>query len=69
MNIKQPDLVTSPSTAEVTRGFGSRFFWVLAICLVGFFYLLDLWIPAHLAIPICYAAALVLAVALPGKRE
>ena len=73
MNIKQsdplPSLGNSPSSPEVNFGFGSRFFWVLAVLLVGFFFLLDLWIPAHLAIPICYAAALVLAVALPGKRE
>ena len=37
--------------------------------LVGLFYLLDLWISAHFAIPISYAAAMVLAVALPSKRE
>src|ERR1044072_8339169 len=69
MNIKQPSLVNNPSTPDVPRAFGLRFFWVLAVLLVGLFYLLDLWIPAHLAIPVCYAAALVLAVALPGKRE
>ena len=69
MNIKQPSLVTNPSTPDVPRVFGLRFFWILAVLLVGLFYLLDLWIPAHLAIPVCYAAALVLAVALPGKRE
>jgi len=73
MKIKQPEplpsLGHSPSVPEANRGFGSRFFWVLAVLLVGLFYLIDLWIPAQLAIPICYAAALVLAVALPGKRE
>ena len=73
MNIKQPDLlpnlVNSASTPDVKRGLATRYFWVLAVLLVALFYLLDLWIPAHLAIPICYAAALVLAVALPGKRE
>jgi hypothetical protein len=73
MNIKQPEIFpslgNSPSVPEAIGGFGSRYFWVLAVLLVGLFYLLDLWIPAQLAIPICYAAALVLAVALPGKRE
>jgi PAS domain S-box-containing protein len=73
MNNKQPDpppsLRNTQLTAKANLGFGSRFFWVLAVLLVGLFYLLDLWIPAQLAIPICYAAALVLAVALPGKRE
>jgi PAS domain S-box-containing protein len=73
MNIKQsdplPSLGNSLATPEVNLNFGLRFFWVLAVLLVGLFYLLDLWIPAYLAIPICYAAALVLAVALPGKRE
>jgi len=72
MNIKPtvllPSLANRPLTAENNFGFGSRFFWVLAILLVGVFYLLDLWVPANLAIPICYAAAMVLAVALPGKR-
>ncbi len=37
--------------------------------LVGLFYLLDLWTSAYFAIPISYAAALVLAVAVPGRRE
>jgi PAS domain-containing protein len=73
MNNKQsnplPSLANSPSKPEAHFGFGTRFFWVLAVLLVGLFYLLDLWIPAQLAIPICYVAALVLAVALPGKRE
>jgi len=73
MNNKQtkpfPSLANSSSTPGARCGFGSRFFWVLAVLLVGLFYLLDLWIPVQIAIPICYAAAVVLAAALPGKRE
>jgi len=73
MNIKLPvslpSFASRPSTPDGDLAFGSRFFWVLAVLLVGLFYLVDLWVPANLAIPICYAAALVLAVALPGKRE
>lgn len=64
-----PSLASSSPTPEAHFGFGLRFFWVLAVLLVGLFYLLDLWIPVQVAIPIRYAAALVLAVALPGKRE
>jgi PAS domain S-box-containing protein len=39
------------------------------VLLVGLFYLLDLWTSAYFAIPISYAAALVLAVAVHGRRE
>lgn len=75
MNTNQPaplpSLGNGPDAARSRPAFGigSRFFWLVAVLLVAVFYLLDLWIPAHIAIPICYAAALVLAVALPGKRE
>lgn len=73
MNINQPEHFTSSATASATPppslGFASRWFWLVAVFLVGVFYLLDIWIPGHISIPICYAATLVLAVALPGKRE
>jgi len=75
MSIELPDRLPRMGNAAVTAlaasdlGVGGRFFWVLAVFLVGLFYLIDMWLPGHLAIPICYVAALVLAVALPGKRE
>lgn len=57
------------ASAPAFSGFASRWFWLVAVFLVCLFYLLDSWIPAHISIPVCYTAALVLAVALPGKRE
>ena len=73
MNIQQPaplpTIGTTPPTPQSLLGVGSRFIWIEAVLLVGLFYLLDVWIAAHIALPICYAAAMVLAVALPRKRE
>ncbi|HYA28070.1 MAG TPA: ATP-binding protein [Acidobacteriota bacterium] len=45
------------------------YWWLLSPLLVIVVYLLDMWAPAHLAIPICYLATLVLVVAMPSKRE
>jgi PAS domain S-box-containing protein len=73
MNIQHPaPLPSIGTTALIPRslpGIGSRHFWLLAVLLVGLFYLLDLWTSAYFAIPISYAAALVLAVAVHGRRE
>ncbi|MFM9971970.1 MAG: PAS domain-containing protein, partial [Burkholderiales bacterium] len=51
------------------QGLGLRWFWLFSALLVGGFYIVGLWIPGHIALPIYYAAALVLSVALPGRRE
>jgi PAS domain S-box-containing protein len=45
------------------------FSWLLAPLVVTLIFLIDLWSPNQLAIPICYVATLVLVVALPGKAE
>ncbi len=62
-------LGNSSSTPRSEPAVQSRYLWILAVLLVGLFYLIDLWTPGHIAIHISYVAALVLAVALPGKRE
>ncbi len=73
MNIQQPvplpTIGTTPPTPHSLPGVGSRFVCIVAVLLVGLFYLLDMWISAHIAIPVSYAAAMVLAVALPSKWE
>ena len=73
MNIEQsaplPSIGTTLPTPQSLPGIGLRYFWLLAVLLVGLFYLLDLWTSAYFAIPISYAAALVLAVAVQGRRE
>jgi PAS domain S-box-containing protein len=45
------------------------FSWLLAPLVVTLIFLIDLWSPNQLTIPICYVATLVLVVALPGKAE
>jgi PAS domain S-box-containing protein len=73
MNIQQPaplpTIGTTAPTPHSLPGVGSRFVCIVAVLLVGLFYLLDMWVSAHIAIPISYAAAMVLAVALPSKWE
>jgi len=43
--------------------------WLLAPLVVVMVFIIDLLTPAHLAIPICYVASLILIVAVPGRRE
>jgi PAS domain S-box-containing protein len=43
--------------------------WLLSPIVVIAIYLVDLWMPAHLTIPIYYVATLVILVAVPGSRE
>ncbi|HYJ16099.1 MAG TPA: ATP-binding protein [Candidatus Limnocylindria bacterium] len=73
MNISRPEPFRSiGSASSLLRSFpgiGSRYVWLLAVLLVGLFYLLDLWTAAYFEIPISYAAALVLAVGVRGRRE
>src|SRR5687768_1948716 len=73
MNIPHPQpfrsIPSASSPLQSFPGIGSGNFWLLAVLLAGLFYLLDLWTAAYFAIPISYAAALVLAVAVRGRRE
>lgn len=65
----KPSVGSDPLIPVVRQEWRSRFFWLIAMLLVAAFYVVDLWIPGYIAIPIYYAAALVLSVALPGRRE
>ena len=47
----------------------TSYLWLLSPLVVVVIFLLDMWTPAHLAIPIFYIATLVLVVAMPSKRE
>jgi len=47
----------------------AAFLWLLSPIVIIAIYLVDLWMPSHLTIPICYMATLVLLVAVAGRRE
>ena len=46
-----------------------RFLSLLSPIVIIAIYLVDIWMPTHLTIPICYVAALVLLVAVVGRKE
>ena len=43
--------------------------WLLSPIAIIAIYLVDMWMPSHLTIPVCYVAALVLLVAVAGRKE
>ncbi len=43
--------------------------WLLSPIVIIAIYLVDMWMPSHLTIPICYVATLVLLVAVAGRKE
>lgn len=72
---ERPVLLSDPELRATERQAASPsisrrlFLRLLAPLVVTLIFLIDLWSPNHLAIPICYVATLVLVVALPGKQE
>jgi len=74
-NSAQPFAISDVQTASGRRsdilipGIKLPLVWLLAPLVVVMVFIIDLLTPAHLAIPICYVASLILIVALPGRRE
>jgi hypothetical protein len=69
MMLSDPGLRAAERQATSTSLMRRLFSWLLAPSVVTLIFLIDLWSPNQLAIPICYVATLVLVVALPGKAE
>src|SRR6185503_5567449 len=67
--LSDPGLRTGERQAASPSSIRRLFSWLLAPLVVTLIFLIDLWSPNQLAIPICYVATLVLVVALPGKTE
>ena len=43
--------------------------WLLSLTVVIAIYLVDMWMPAHMTIPISYVASLVIVMAVPSRRD